>query len=91
MNMNNMTSGTLGDKETVNDLLSSQKYLSANLNTFAGECVCEQLRQDMLNILRDEHAIQAELFNEANARGWYPVKQAPPAEISTVRQKFMGQ
>ncbi len=91
MNTTNMTSGTLGDKEFINDLISSQKFATSNYNTFAGECVCEQLRTDFLNILKDEHSIQAELFNEANSRGWYPVKQAPINEVTQVRQKFMGQ
>lgn len=86
-----MTSGTLGDKETLSDLISSQKFTTSNYNTFAGECVCEQLRTDFLNILKDEHNIQNELFNEASARGWYPVKQAPVNEVTQARQKFLGQ
>ncbi|MDR3207951.1 MAG: spore coat protein [Oscillospiraceae bacterium] len=91
MNTTQITGGTLGDKETINDLIASQKYVSANYNTFANECVSQQLRSDFLNILQDEHNIQADLFNEANSRGWYPVKQAPVNEITQVRQKYAGQ
>jgi len=91
MNSTNMTEGTMGDKEILKDLLTSQKFEAGNYNTFAGECVCTQLRDDFLNILKDEHMIQSDLFNEANSRGWYPVKQAPVNEIAQARQKFAGQ
>ena len=88
--MNNTTSGTLGDKEMVGDLISSQKFISGNYNIWAGECVCENLRNEFLNILKDEHCIQNELYQEASSRGWYPVKQAPQNEIDQVLQKFNG-
>lgn len=84
----NTMSKTMGDKETVNDFIASQKQIASSYNTFAGECVNEQLRTDFLNILDDEHRIQADLFNQANSRGWYQVKQADAAQISQVRQKF---
>ena len=83
-----MTMQGFGDKETVNDFISSQKMISSSYNTFAGECVNEKLRNDFLNILKDEHCIQAELFNEANSRGWYQTKQAPTTEINQVRTKY---
>ena len=83
-----MNTQAFGDKEALTDFISSQKMISSAYNTFAGECVCESLRSDFLNILKDEHGIQAELFNEASSRGWYPVKQAPTAEINQVKTKF---
>ena len=79
---------TMGDKEIINDCLASQKHSAASFNTFAGECVSEPLRNEFLSILKDEHCIQAELFNDANSRGWYSVKQAPGNEITMVRDKF---
>jgi spore coat protein CotF len=90
MNTTNMTSGVLGDQETLNDMLSSEKFVTSNLNTFAGECVNDQLRNDFLNILRESHAIQAELFNTANSKGWYPVKQAQASDIEQIRQRYIG-
>ena len=52
----------LGEKEILNDFIISQKLISSSYNTFAGECVNEQLRNAFLNILDDEHAIQANIF-----------------------------
>ena len=86
--ISNATAGTLGDKETLNDFISSQKFTMNNYNLWASECVCEGLRNDLLTMLKEEHNIQNELFHEASTRGWYPVKQAPQNEIDQVYQKF---
>ncbi len=76
------------EKENLTDMLSSQKFISGNYNIWAGECVSENLRNTMLNILDDEHCIQNEIFNEMSTRGWYPVKPASPQEIDTIKNKF---
>lgn len=87
---NNVTTGTMGDKEVLGDLLSSQKFAASNYNTYAGECKCTELRDDFLRILNEEHMIQYELFNEMSTRGWYQTKSAPPNEVTTVLNKFQG-
>ena len=78
----------LGDKDALKDCIASQKQIASSYNTFAGECVSEQLRCDFLTILDDEHRIQADLFNQASTRGWYQVKQADAAQINQLKQKF---
>lgn len=90
MNSINMTAGTMGDKETLGDCLGSQKLATSAYNTFAGECVNTQLRDEFLNILKEEHAIQSDLFNEMQTRGWYQVQPADSNEITKVRQKYIG-
>ena len=45
----------MGTKEILEDALMSQKHITEGYNTFAGECVNEQLRHAFLNILDDEH------------------------------------
>ncbi|MCL2081665.1 MAG: spore coat protein [Oscillospiraceae bacterium] len=83
-----VTQGTMGDREMVTDLLSTQKFMAASYNTYAGECKCPEMRNSLLDILRQQHQMQSELFTTMESRGWYPVKEAPINEISTVRQKF---
>ena len=87
---NNMTTGTMGDKEILSDLLSSQKFTASNCNIWAGECKCTQLRDDFLQILNDEHMIQSDLFNEMSSRGWYPTKDAPQNEVTMTLNKLQG-
>ena len=88
MNTNNNSCGNLGDREALSDFLATQKLISSTYNTFAGECANTQLRDEFLDILKDEHCIQSELFSEMQSRGWYQVQQADANEVTKVRQKF---
>ena len=85
--MNQNTQG-LTEKEIFQDCLSSQKFVTTNYNTFAGECVNEQLRSAFLNILDDEHRIQADIFNDMCAKGWYQPAPADQQKIQQAKQKF---
>lgn len=76
------------EKEILQDCLGSQKHAAASYNTFAGECANEQLRNAFLNILDDEHRIQADIFTAMNSNGWYPVQPADQQGLQQVRQQF---
>ena len=78
-------------KEVLGDCLSSQKQITAAYNTFAGECVDPRLRSAFLNILDEEHRIQADLFNDMTARGWYQVEPAQQQKVMQAKQKFAHQ
>lgn len=80
--------GDLGDREMMDDVLSSQKHLTGIYNTFANECVSDALRNDMLNILREEHNIEASVFNEMKKRGWYAPPAAEQQQINSARTKY---
>ena len=84
----NRCAATLGDKEILNDFLASQKQIAASYNTFAGECVNPQLRSTFLNILDEEHRIQADLFDDMTVKGWYQPEQADRQKIDQTRQKL---
>ena len=84
----NRCAATLGDKEILNDFLASQKQIASSYNTFAGECVNPQLRSTFLNILDEEHRIQADLFDDMTVKGWYQVEQADRQKIDQTRQKL---
>jgi len=80
----------ISEREMLNDFLISQKQLTSSYNSFAGECTSEQLRNAFLNILDDEHKIQADLFCDIQSRGWYQVEQADAQKIAKARKKFTG-
>ena len=82
------TSNTLTEKQILHDSLMSQKLLTGVYNTFAGECVCPELRAAMLNILNDEHAIQSDIFSTMQSHGWYQVEQAEQQKIQQTKQKL---
>lgn len=76
------------EKEILADCLSSQKLAASSYNTFAGECANEQLRNTFLNILDDEHRIQADIFTDMNTNGWYPVQPADQQKLQQAKQQF---
>ena len=79
------------EKEMLQDSLISQKCITGSYNTFAGECVNEQLRSAFLNILDDEHRIQADIFCAMQSNGWYQVEAADQQKIQQARTKFSQQ
>jgi spore coat protein CotF len=81
----------LKEKEMLQDSLISQKLIAGSYNTFAGECVNEQLRGAFLNILDEEHCIQADIFTQLQSNGWYQVEPADAQKVQKARQKFSQQ
>ena len=86
----NQCAQLMTEKEILQDCLSNQKQTAASYNTFAGECVNEQLRSTMLSILNEEHKIQADLFCHMQSNGWYQVEPADQKKVQQARQKFSG-
>lgn len=91
MNNPNQCAQILTEKEILTDCLTSQKHIAASYNSFAGECASEQLRNAFLNILDDEHRIQADIFTDMNTNGWYPVTPAEQQKVQQAKQKFSSQ
>ncbi len=87
----NQVSQFLGDKEILQDGLISQKHLTESYNTYAGECTSEQLRNAFLNILDDEHRIQADIFCDLQSNGWYKTEPAEQQKVQQARQKYSAQ
>lgn len=89
-NTGGQISQAMGDMEMVNDALASQNLISGNYNTFANECATPNLRDEFLNILKDEHQIQAEIFTEMQKRGWYTVEPADQNKVNQAKQKYQN-
>lgn len=87
----NQCAQLIGEKEILTDCLMNQKHLTDSYNLYAGECVNEQLRTAMLNILDEEHKIQADIFVDLQSNGWYQVEQAEQQKIQQAKQKFQQQ
>lgn len=81
----------LKEKELLQDSLISQKLITGSYNTFAGECVNEQLRGAFLNILDEEHCIQADIFSQLQSNGWYQVEPADAQKVQQARKKYSRQ
>ena len=81
----------MNDQEHVTDLIFTEKKMSANYDTYASECVNTKLRDDFLRMLNQGHVTQSELFQKAQAKGWYQVEQAPASKVQQAQTKFQNQ
>ncbi len=77
-----------GDREMMEDALSSQKFVTEGYNTFANECSSPSVMSEMLNILNEEHMIQHELFDAMQKHGWYATEPAQQQKIEQCKQQF---
>lgn len=78
----------MNEHEYLQDALSSQKYICANYNGYASQCVLKNLKDTMLNILQDEHDIQLQLFNELSAKGWYDPQMVTQSQIDLLKSQL---
>lgn len=76
------------DKEILADGLSAQKACAGLFNMSANECTHDALRSTMLNILADEHKIQAGVFDMMHQRGFYETPAADTKKVEKAKQKF---
>lgn len=76
------------EKEILADALEAEKSATNLYNTFANECVHDEVRQAILHCLEQEHAIQVDVFNAMHARGLYPTPAAEQQKVDQVKQTF---
>lgn len=79
------------DQERMTDFLASEKKLASNYDSFASECVNIPLRDQFVKLLTQGHNTQTELFQTAQAKGWYQPEQAPDSKVSQAYQKYSNQ
>ena len=75
------------DKEILNDGLLAQKACTGKFNMAATECVHENVRNTMLNILDQEHSIQYEVFDMMHKRGFYETPAAQDQKVAEAKMK----
>lgn len=78
------------DKTMLTDMLASQKFIAQNYNNFAGECATKQSKSKLMKILSEEHDIQFKIFEQMNAKGWYPTTPAPQDKINEAVQQHIS-
>lgn len=78
------------DKDMLGDALSAQKQITDAYNTCANECATPAVRDELLKLLREEHAIRGRLHRNAEAR-LYPTPMAEEQKIQSAKQKFSAQ
>ena len=80
--------GIYTEKEIYGDALAAQKTATSEMNKAANECVHEDVRKTMMNILNQEHEIQKSVFDDMHAAGYYPTPAAEEKKVQDAKQKF---
>jgi spore coat protein CotF len=80
--------GIYTEKEILGDALSTQKATTELFNKSANECVHEDVREVMLDILEEEHEIQQDVFNMMHAQGLYPTPAADEKKVQQLKQQY---
>lgn len=82
---------SMPEKEIMTDALSSEKFVTDTYNTFTNECATQNIRDEFMKILNEEHQIQADVFDTMKKRGWYETPSAQQQKIQQTKQKYQGQ
>lgn len=85
--MNNQSNSSLSEKDMMQDLLTTEKQIISSYSTGVTESSSMHLRSTLVNNLNCAQDIQFRVFEAMNKKGWYPVKQAQPAEIQQLKLK----
>lgn len=78
------------DKTMMTDMLASQKFIAQNYNNYAGECSTKQSMAKLMKILNEEHDIQFKIYEQMNAKGWYPTTPAAQDKINEAVQQHIS-
>lgn len=77
------------DKEILEDCLSSEKFLVNNYNFAATESSTLKVRDELNNLLSNQHQLLFDVFSQMSNRGYYPTKTVNKNQLLTVKQKYI--
>lgn len=80
----------MSDRDRLEDMLSTEKRLTANFNTFAFETSHKQLQQDVMTILNETHQSQFEMFELMFRKGHYKLDAEQQMKLDQAFQQYNG-
>jgi spore coat protein CotF len=80
----------MNDRDFLNDMLTTEKYMTSAYSIFLHEASHQQLYQDMMNIFTETQNCQRELYNLMFKKGWYKLEAADPQKLQQSYQQFQG-
>lgn len=78
----------INDRDILNDVLATEKYLTDNFNIFAREASYANLHSDVESILCDTHKAARDSFNAMFQRGWYKLEGVDKQKLQQAQQQF---
>lgn len=80
----------MNDRDFVNDMLTTEKYMTESYSTALNEASNQALYQDLLNIFNETQNSQRTLYNLMFKNGWYSLDKADAQQIQQASQQFSG-
>jgi spore coat protein CotF len=80
----------LNDRDRLNDVLATEKYLTDSFNIATREASHDQLHQDVLQILTDTHQAARQAYDLMFRKGWYTLEAAEQQKLNQASQQFGG-
>ncbi|MBD8071481.1 spore coat protein [Bacillus sp. PS06] len=79
---------SMNDRDFLNDMLSTEKYLTDSYCTALNEMSHEALYQDIRQIFNETQDCQRQLFNLMYKNGWYKLEAEDAQKVEQKHQQF---
>lgn len=78
----------MNDRDFLNDILATEKYLTDSINVAVREASHDALHQDYMTILTETHMAQRQAFNLMFQRGAYKLEAEEQQKLDQAYQQF---
>lgn len=80
----------MNDRDFINDLLTTEKYMTSAYSMALHEASHEGLYRDIMQIFSETQECQRNLYDLMFKKGWYAVEAADQQKLQQSYQQFQG-
>ncbi len=80
----------MNDRDFMNDMLATEKYLTDSLNVFAREASHQSLHTDVMQMLTESHQCQRDFFNLMFELGHYKLEAEEQQKLDQAHTQFQN-
>ncbi|MCX7572137.1 spore coat protein [Tumebacillus sp. DT12] len=80
----------MNDRDRLNDVLATEKYLTHGYNISCYEMSHRELHDTVLRILNETHEAHRVCFEQMFNNGWYKLPQEELSEVALAYQQFQN-
>ena len=78
----------LSEQDILTDALSNEKHLLSVYTALLTEASCQELRNELTQIITETQQMQFEFFNAMRTRGWYTIENASLSRVAQTVEKY---
>ncbi|MBX6354154.1 MAG: spore coat protein [Thermoflavifilum sp.] len=80
----------MNDRDRLNDILATEKYLTDGLNVAVREASHDALHRDLMTVLTETHQAARDIYNLMFQYGWYSLEAEQQQKLDQTHQQFQG-